>query len=80
MSRSIGDETIIVPVRGGVGDLEAIFTLNAVGATIWKRIDGCTPVDRLAAAVAGEYEVGEAEAARDVADFIALLTSKGLLA
>ena len=53
LSRSIGDETIIVPVRGGVGDLDAIFTLNPVGATIWNLIDGATPLDRLAAAVVG---------------------------
>jgi Coenzyme PQQ synthesis protein D (PqqD) len=79
VSRSIADDTIIVPVRGGVGDLEAIFTLNAVGATIWNLIDGATPVERLAAAVAAEYEVTPDAAARDVGEFVQLLTHKGLL-
>jgi hypothetical protein len=80
VSRSIAEDTIIVPVRGGVGDLDAIFTLNAVGATIWKLIDGQTPLDRLAAAVSREYAVSEDAAASDVGEFVQLLTDKGLLA
>jgi hypothetical protein len=79
VSRTIAGDVIIVPVRGGVGDLDAIFTLNSVGATIWKLIDGGTPIERLAAAVSREYEVGEAAAAVDVQEFVELLTRKGLL-
>ena len=80
VSRDIGDDTIVVPVRGGVGDLDAIFTLNAVGATIWKLIDGATTVERLAAAVAAEYEVNGDVAAHDVDEFVRLLATRGLLA
>jgi hypothetical protein len=80
VSRTIAGDVIIVPVRGGVGDLDAIFTLNSVGATIWKLIDGGTPIERLAAAVSREYEVGEAAATADVREFVELLTRKGLLA
>jgi hypothetical protein len=80
VSRTIAGDVIIVPVRGGVGDLDAIFTLNSVGATIWKLIDGGTPIERLAAAVSSEYEVDEAAASADVREFVDLLTRKGLLA
>ena len=79
VSRSIGEDLIIVPVRGGVGDLNAVFTLNPVGATIWKLIDGATPVERLAVAVAAEYEVSVEAAARDVDDFLQALIDKGIL-
>jgi hypothetical protein len=79
VSRTIAGDVIIVPVRGGVGDLDAIFTLNSVGATIWKLIDGATPIGRLAATVSSEYEVSEAAAAGDVIEFVELLTRKGLL-
>ena len=79
VSRSIADEEIIVPVRGGVGDLESIFTFNAVGATIWRLIDGRTSPEALAAAVAREYEVSEATAAADVEEFLTALRAKGLL-
>jgi hypothetical protein len=79
VSRDIADDTIVVPVRGGVGDLNAVFTLNAVGATIWKLIDGATPLERLATAVAAEYDVTPDDAARDVGEFVQLLIDKGLL-
>jgi len=79
VSRCIGDDTIIVPVRGGVGDLEAIFTLNPVGRTIWERIDGKTSVSGLADTVSQQYEIDQATAAADVAEFVDLLAAKGLL-
>jgi hypothetical protein len=79
VSRTIAGDVIIVPVRGGVGDLEAIFTLNGVGATIWQLIDGETPIDRLADAVAKEYEVVTATADADVREFLDLLREKGLI-
>jgi len=80
VSRAIGEDTIIVPIRGGVGDLEAIFTLNPVGSTIWQLIDGRTSVDELATAVSRSYEIDASTAAADVAEFVALLVARGLVA
>ena len=79
VSRTIADDVIIVPVCGGVGDLESIFTLNAVGASIWKLIDGRTTLQALAAALSREYEVSEAAAAADAQEFVELLLAKGLV-
>ena len=79
VSRSVGGETFVVPVRAGVADLEAIFTMNEVGTAIWTRIDGQKSVDELARALAAEFDVTEADAAADVAAFVALLASKGLV-
>jgi hypothetical protein len=79
VSRTIADDVIIVPVRGGVGDLESIFTLNAVGATIWQAIDGRTSIEGLADAVARAYEVPPDAAATDVRAFVDLLRGKGLV-
>jgi hypothetical protein len=79
VSRVFADETVVVPVRAGVANLETIFTMNTVGSTIWQGIDGATTVDDLVRRVVREYSVGEAEAASDVAAFVALLTAKGLV-
>jgi hypothetical protein len=79
VSRSIGGETFVVPVRAGVADLEAIFTMNEIGTAIWTRIDGQNSVDDLARALAAEFDVTDAEAAADVAAFVELLASKGLV-
>jgi hypothetical protein len=80
VSRTIAGDVIIVPVRGGVGDLDAIFTLNSVGASIWKLIDGGTSTEALAAAIAREYQVSQATAREDVTEFLQLLSDKGLIA
>ena len=79
VSRKIGDDTIIVPVRAGVANLEAVFTMNAVGTTIWERIDGQVSVDALARAVSDEFDVSPADAAADVVEFVRLLSEKGLV-
>ena len=42
----IAGETIVVPIRGQVGDLESIYNLNEVGSVIWEMTDGQTPVSR----------------------------------
>ncbi len=47
VSRKVGDDIILVPVRAGVANLEAVFTMNAVGSAIWNRIDGTATVDDL---------------------------------
>ncbi len=79
VTRTVGDEMVMVPVRAGVANLEAIFTLNAVGAAIWGRIDGRTTPRELAEGVAGEFAVTPHQALADVNEFLGLLAAKGLL-
>jgi len=79
VSRNIGDETVVVPVREGVANLEKIFTMNGVGSAIWTRIDGKTSVGELARAICAEFDVTEAEADADVAAFLELLAAKSLV-
>ena len=79
VTRNIAGESIIVPIKGHVGDLEGLFTLNEVGAMIWQLIDGRTTVGQLTEAVRKEYDVQAAEAEKDVADFLRSLEDAGLI-
>ena len=79
VTRQIADETIIVPVVGGVGDLDAIFTLNEVGSYIWRLIDTPTTVQAVTGAVARTFDVAETDAARDVVEFLDKLAAAGLI-
>ena len=38
VSRVIAGETLVVPVRKGVGDLASIYSLNQVASSIWQAI------------------------------------------
>ena len=79
VTRDIAGENIIVPIKGHVGDLEGIFTLNEVGAMIWRLIDGKTTGHQLAEAVRDEYDVDASEAEQDVVDFLQSLEDAGLI-
>jgi hypothetical protein len=79
VTRALGEETIVVPVRSGVANLETIFTMNSVGTAIWQAIDGTATVDALVRVVATQFDITESEAAPDVAAFVELLTAKGLV-
>jgi len=79
VTRDVAGESIIVPIKGHVGDLDGVFTLNEVGALIWRLIDGRTTALELADAVRKEYDVEAAEAEKDVADFLRSLEDAGLI-
>ena len=79
VTRSITDETIIVPVRGGVGDLNSIYTLNEMGTRIWELMNDGTDIDKMAETISSEYEVSMEEAKKDVTEFLSSLESVGLI-
>ena len=79
VTRDIAGENIIVPIKGHVGDLEGIFTLNEVGAMIWQLMDGQTTGRQLVEAVRDEYNVEATEAEKDVVDFLRSLEDAGLI-
>jgi len=79
VTRQIADETIIVPVAGGVGDLNAIYTLNEVGSRIWQLIDGPTTVERIVEEICRQFDVSPAQAERDVVEFLDALEGAGLI-
>jgi hypothetical protein len=79
VSRSIAGEEIIVPVKGQVGDLNAIYNLNEVGAFIWKLIDGRTSLRQIVDAVRAEFEVAPEDAEQDTVQFITALEGAGVI-
>jgi len=79
VTRSILGETIVVPVRTNVGDLDSIYTLNEVGRVIWDLLDGEKSVGQIIEAVCGEYEVASEEATQGAFDFLESLEKAGLI-
>jgi len=73
VSRRIAGEAIVVPIRGQMADLEAIYNMNETAAFIWERIDGRSSVSEIAQAVAEEFEVSPEEAGADAVEFLRML-------
>jgi len=79
VSRVVAGETLIVPVRGKVGDLASIYSFNGTGSLIWQLLDAPRSLSDLIAAVEQEYEVGQEQAHKDVTRFLDDMLSVGLV-
>ena len=66
VTREIAGETIIVPIRGHVGDFGSIYTLNELGTMIWELIDSKNSVGQIIEAVRNAYEVAPGGGSGDV--------------
>lgn len=79
VTREIAGETIIVPIRSHVADLDSIYTLNEVGTLIWSLVDGHTPINRIVGMVTAEYDTESGQAEKDVMEFLEALETAGLI-
>lgn len=79
VSRVIAGETLIVPIRKGVGDLASIFSLNEVGSIIWQTISQRRSRAEIVDAVERDFETGRIEIERDVDTFLAEMSAAGLV-
>jgi hypothetical protein len=76
--REVGGESILVPIRNRVGDLESIFVLSPVAAKIWSLID-TMPVDGIVDAICEEFEVDRETASADVTELLESLEMASLV-
>ncbi len=79
VSRRVGGETLIVPVRGKVGDLASIYSFNQTGSLIWQSLESPKTLVELIGAVQQEYAVGHEQAEHDVKQFLQDTLSAGLV-
>lgn len=68
--RRMAGRNIVVDTGAGAPQGRGVFTLNDSGALLWKLLEDGAGEQELLAAVREEYEVGEEQAAADVAEFI----------
>lgn len=73
VSRQIGDEFILVPIRRDVADLESIYTLSGTGVRIWDLIDGELTGRDLRDRIVEEFEVEPEQAKADLIEFLSEL-------
>jgi hypothetical protein len=79
VSRVVAGETLIVPVRGKVGDLASIYSFNETGSLIWKLLDSPRAVGELVSGVAEEYLVDTEQVRQDVVRFLSEMRGEGLV-
>lgn len=79
VSRVVADETIVVPIRRGMADLDSIFTFNNSGTKLWAMIDEGRTVTEMASSLQLEYGLTAEQALQDVDLFLLDLAGEGLV-
>lgn len=79
VSRKIAGETILVPVKGKLADMQRIFSLNPVGEYIWRQLDGERDLQEIVNSIHLSFNVDRKQADTDLREFIGELASEGLI-
>lgn len=77
--RQVGTESILVPVRNHVGDLDSVYVFTAVAARIWSLIDGERDVDSIVATICGEYDAEQDVVRADLDELLGSLEGASLI-
>jgi len=80
VSREILGETILVPIRNNVGDLESIYTLNETAALAWSLMDGNRTTAEICDALLQEYDVAPENVHQDIVELLTALEEIGAVA
>ncbi len=70
VSRTIDDETILMPLYKTSDEINCIYTLNEVGARVWELIDGKKSLSQIKSKLSQEFEATEKEMDRELSKFI----------
>jgi len=80
VSRQIAGETLVVPIRGKVGDLASIYSFNETGTALWVALEDPKSLDNLTDLLCQTYDVTWDDAERDATAFVNEMEAAGLLA
>ncbi len=75
--RKVIEETILVPVRMNVAEMDCIYTLNEIGAFIWEQLETPLSFPQLQQAMLEEYDVPAEVLDTDLQTFLDELLSIG---
>jgi hypothetical protein len=79
VARQIEGETIIVPIRRGVGDMNCVYTLNPVGTVLWHFMAKSHSEPEMVERICDEFEVTPGEALNDIQGFLNSLLEEKLI-
>lgn len=80
VSRSIAGETLLVPVKGKLADMQKVYVLEGSAGFIWDKLDGRRDVSAICLELTKEFDVDEMTAATDAGELLSSLEASGLVA
>lgn len=74
LSAELGDEISLLNVKSGT-----YFTLNPVGASVWRQIQVATSLAQIKAQILSEYDVEDQRCESDLRQLLTELEASGLI-
>jgi hypothetical protein len=79
VSRTIAGETILVPIRKSVGDMESIYNLNETATLVWNLLDGQHTLGEIQSQMVLEFQVEADQAHEDLLELLDELSRFGAI-
>ena len=79
VTRQIAGETLLVPIRSNLADMQKIYGLNPLGEYIWRQLDGTRSLTEIHEEMAANFEVTREQAGDDIREFISQLVEAGIV-
>ena len=79
LKREIAGDSFLIPVGKSVYENNGMFVLTELGAFIWDLLPQADSAEDILQKVLAEYEVEEATAKADIAEFLQKLQDLGIL-
>jgi hypothetical protein len=79
LKREVGGEAFLVPLGKTVYDSNGLFVLTELGAFIWDLLPEAETEEEILRKILSEYEVDEATAGKDLAEFLNKLRDMEIL-
>lgn len=78
VTRRIGNELFLVPIKGNIADMQRIFTLNPVAEYIWQHIDEKN-ITEIRNEITEQFDIEKERVDADIQEFIMELLEAELI-
>jgi hypothetical protein len=80
VTRRIAGETLLVPIRSQVADMQNIFALtHSTAEYIWQQLDGKQNLQHIHQGIMDNFQVENQQALSDLQEFISQLFGAGII-
>ena len=80
VTRQIAGETLLVPIRSQVADMQNIFALtHSTAEYIWQQLDGKQNLRHIHQGILDNFQVENQQALSDLQEFISRLLEAGII-
>lgn len=80
VTRQIAGETLLIPIRSQVADMQNIFALTHTSAEyIWQQLDGKQNLQQIHQGIMDNFQVEHQQSLSDLREFISRLLDAGII-